>query len=103
MFDFVEEPFDEIAFAIECEVAKPLNNPVGFWWNNDDCAFVGDELYNGISVVTLVGQNAGCANVFQKGLRLGAVGDVSGCQNQANGIAQRVAQGVEFCGQPPPA
>ena len=100
MFDFVEEPLHEIAFAIEREIAKPLNNPVGFWWNNDVCAFVGDELDNGISVVTLVGQNAGCANVFQKGLCLGTIGDASGRQDQANRIAERVAQGMKFCGQP---
>ena len=100
MFDFVEEPLDEIALAIECEIAKPLNNPVGFWWNDDVCAFVGDELDNAISVVALVGQNACCANVFEKRLCLGTIGDVSGCQDQANRIAQCVTQGVEFCGQP---
>ena len=100
MFDFVEEPLNEIALAIECEVAKPLNNSVGLWWNDGVCAFGYDQLDNGISVVALVGQNTGCANVFQKKLCLGAIGDVSGCQQQANRITKCVAQGMEFCGQP---
>jgi hypothetical protein len=76
VFDFVEELYD--GTAIECEVAKLLNKPVGFWWNDNVCSFGVVGLDNGICVVTLVNQNAGCASVFQRGFCMGAVGDVSG-------------------------
>jgi hypothetical protein len=100
VFDFVEEPLDEIALAIECEVAKPMNKPVRLGRNDGNCTVCCDQFHNGIAVVTLVGQHIACANIFQQWLGLGAVGDIAGCQDQANGIAQRIAQGVEFCGQP---
>ena len=99
MFDFVEEPLDEIALAIECEIAKPLHKPVRLGRNDGDCPASFDQFHNGIAVVTLIGQHIVCGDIFQQGLGLGAVSDIAGCQGQANGIAQRIAQGVEFCGQ----
>jgi hypothetical protein len=99
VFDLIEESFDEIAFAVEREIAEPLDKPVGFGWNDNVCAIVCDEFHNGICVIALVGQNADCSNVFQKRLCLGAVGNVSGRQDQAKWIAARIAEGVEFCGQ----
>jgi hypothetical protein len=100
VFDFIEESLDEIALAIEREVAEPLDKPVGFRGNDDACAFVCDKFHDGIRVVALVGQNADCANLIQKRLCLGAVGDVSWGQDKAKWIAARVTKGVELCGQP---
>jgi hypothetical protein len=98
VFDFIEETLDEIALTIECKIAESLDKPVRFGRNDGICTVCRDQFDNGIAIVALVGQHIACANIFQQWPGLGAVGDIAGGQDQANGIAQRIAQSVEFCG-----
>lgn len=57
MFDFVEESFDQIAFAVKCVVAIPLDGAVFLGWYDDICPGFRDEIDDGITVISLVSQH----------------------------------------------
>jgi hypothetical protein len=60
MFELVEETLDEIAFAVEGEIARALGFSVGFGWNDgrDRLSVEGSD--EGVGVEGLVGdQGAG--------------------------------------------
>ena len=50
MFDFVEESFDEVTFAVEREVAQALGDAVCFRWNDNFGAAGFDEVDDGFAV-----------------------------------------------------
>lgn len=96
MLDLVEETLDEVPFAIEREVAEPLNKPVRSGRDHRNRAARRDQLNDGVAVVSLVGQHMASAKVFQQWFGLGAVGGIAGRQDEAQRIAQRIAQGMDF-------
>ena len=51
--------------------------------------------------LALVGQHVFRGDVFQERFRLGAIGGVSGSEDEAELIAQSIAQRVQFVGQSP--
>ena len=64
MLEFIEEALDEVAFAIECEVASPCGLSVGLWWDHRGDAAPVESVEQRISVVSLV---------TKQGLRIDAV------------------------------
>ena len=63
-FELAEEALDEVAFAIECEVASPCGLSVGLWWDHRGDAAPVESVEQRISVVSLV---------TKQGLRIDAV------------------------------
>ena len=83
MFDFVEETFDEIALAIECEVAEALYDAVRFRRDDNFGAAGFDEVDDGLAVVALVGQHIFRGDIFQEQFCLGAIGDIARGEDEA--------------------
>ena len=99
MFDFVEETLDEIALAVEREVAEALDDAVGFWRYDNFGATGFDDVDDGLAVVALVSQHVFCGDVFQEQFCLGAIGGIARSEDETERITQSIAQGVQFCGQ----
>ena len=99
MFDFVEETLDEIALAVEREVAQALDDAVGFGRYDNFCTAGFDEVDDGFAVVSLVSQHVFRGDVFQEQFRLGAIGGIARGEDETERIAQGIAQCMQFCGQ----
>lgn len=96
MFDLVEESLDEVSLAIEGKVAQALDDPVCLGRNNRACAAFLYQIDNRVGVIAFVRQYILCGDSLQQQFRLGAAGDVAGCENDADRIAQRITQGMYF-------
>ena len=99
MFDFVEEALDEIAFAVEREIAEALDDAVCFRRDDGFGATGFDETDNDFAVIAFVGQHVFCGDILQEQFCLGAIGGVSGSEDEAQRIAQGVAQCMQLGGQ----
>ena len=77
MLDFVEEALDEIAFAVECIVARALDSSVCLGRDDDVCAVLDDEIDKSITVISLVSQHILCGDAFQQRCSLRAIGDLA--------------------------
>ena len=96
MFDLVEESLDEISLAVKGKVAQALDDPVSLGRNHRAGAAFSYQPDNGVGVIAFVGQYILCGDAPQQQLRLRAVGDIAGRENDADRIAQRVTQGMYF-------
>lgn len=56
MLKVAEEAFDQIALAIEREIAMPLDQPTGFWRDHWLDAPLFEDMNKVVSVVCLVGE-----------------------------------------------
>ena len=83
MFDFVEETLDEIAFAVEREVAEALNDAVCFRRDDGFSATGFDETDNGFGVIAFVGQHVFRDDILQERFCLGAIGDIARSEDEA--------------------
>ena len=99
MLELIEEALDEIAFAIQREVALALCLAVGFGWNDRSDSALVEGLDERIGIVGLVGNQS---------LRLGAVDQWLGAseivglawgEHQLDGVAQRIDERVNLGGQ----
>ena len=98
VFDLQEEPFDEIAFAVECEVARDLWR--GFSGRDDrDGVLFGDGIAERLGIVALVAENVSGRQIGDQGFGLGDVVDLTWRENESEGIAQGIDDGVYFCSQ----
>jgi hypothetical protein len=99
VLEFIEEPLDEVTFAIEREVTRSWGLAVGLWRDHwSDCP-LGQRADQLIRVVGLVGDQG--IRVGGVNERLGASQIVSlpGCKHQVDGIAQSIDERVDFGGQ----
>ena len=100
MFDSVEETFDEMALAIECEIAAALHRAVRFGRNDNHNAALFEACDEGIGVITLAaGQGFRLDKRRQRpGLR--NVMDLPGCEAQRQRIAKRIDDHMDFRREP---
>jgi hypothetical protein len=99
VLELVEEALDEVAFAIEREIALTLGFSVGLWRNHRSDSSPGERVDQWIGVVGLVAeQGAGIDGVDQ---RLGAsqIVALTRREDQFDGIAQRIDKSVDFGSQ----
>lgn len=99
MFELVEESLDEIAFFVEIEVARAFDRSITLGRDDDLRAGYGKLLAQMIGVVALVGDGGGGFEAVDEIVREGDVVALAGRADQADGIAERVAGGVDFCAQ----
>ena len=102
MFELVEETLDEIAFAIEGEIARARGTSVGFGWDDrGDRSLVegGDE---GVGVEGLVGDQSGWIDGFDQRFGAGEIVILTGGQHHLDGIAEGVDERVNLGGQSAP-
>ena len=99
MLEQVEETLDEIAFAIEDEIARARDFAVGFGWDDgDDRSIVegGDE---GVGVERLVGDQGAGIDGFDERFGAGEIVILAGAEHHLDGIAEGVDEGVNLGGQ----
>jgi hypothetical protein len=96
MLDLVEEAFDEVALAIEREVARTLRLAVGFRWDDGRDLAGFKRRDQRVGVVALVGEHRVGVEVFEERLGLRNIGDLSSCDRQCDGVAERVGHGVDL-------
>lgn len=99
MLDFQEEPFDEVAFAIESVVAGDLRGrrPGRDDWHGI-LAF--DEIPQWLGVVTLVTQDMVGGKIGDQDFSLSDIARLSWRQDEAERIAQSIDDGMDLGGQP---
>ncbi len=96
VLEFVEEAFDEVAFAIEREVAIARGLAIGLWGNHWGDAPFGEHVDQRISVISLVAdQGLGVDTVNQRFCASQIVG-LPRREHQRDGVAKSVDEGVNF-------
>lgn len=99
VFEFVEEPLDEVAFAIQGEVRLSRLDAIGLGRNDRHDPPLLKGVDQGIGVIGFVGQERPGIDLIQQRLGLTDVGRLAGCERQRDGIAQRIDDGMDLGGQ----
>jgi hypothetical protein len=96
MLEFVEEALDEIALAIEREVAIPRRFAIGFWRNHRGDSSLSEGIDQLISVVSLVAKQGVWIGAVDQLLRASQIVDLSRGEHQFDRIAQSIDEGMDF-------
>ena len=99
MFELIEEPLNEIAFAVEREVARARGFSVGFGWDDwGDRSIVesGDE---GVGVERLVGDQSAGIDGFDERFSASQIVILAGAEPHLDRIAEGVDERVNLGGQ----
>ena len=99
MLEHVEETLDEIAFAVESEIARARGFSVGFGWDDrGDRSIVegGDE---GVGVEGLVGDQSAGIDGFDQRFGTREIVILARAEHHLDRIAEGVDEGVNFGGQ----
>src|SRR5260370_9213966 len=96
VFDFVEEALDEIALAIEHEIAIALRLAVGFWRDHRSDGSLIECVDQRIGVVSLVADERPWIDIFEQRSRASQVMFLPWRQHQVTGITQRIDERVDF-------
>lgn len=96
VFECVEEPFDEIAFAIEDEIALPLNEAVGLGRDDrfDASGLKGQN--QSIRVISFVREKRLGSEVFDQRLRLTQIRGLPRGQREGDGVAQSIDESMNL-------
>jgi hypothetical protein len=99
VFEGIEEAFDQVALAIEGEVARPLDYAIGLGRDDrlDPPLLKGQD--QAVGVIGLVGEEGLRLDVFQERLGLAEIRGLAWGQGEGDRIAQRIDEGVDFGGQ----
>lgn len=99
VFEFVEEALDEVALAIEGEVARQRDRAAGMGRNDRSDLPVGEGSDEGIGVVGLVTDQSRWIGVLEQGLCTSEVAGLAWRKHQRDGIAQGIDERVNFGAQ----
>ena len=99
MLDGIEESFDQVALAIEHEIATALDKSVDLGRDDRRDPALLKGLDQPIGVIRLVGEEGLRIDVLQERFCLAEVRGLAWGQREGDGIAQRVDEGVDFGGQ----
>ncbi len=99
MLELIEETLNEIAFAVEGEVARARGFSVGFGWDNwDDRSIIegGDE---SVGVERLVGDQSAGIDGFDERLGASQIVILARAEHHLDRIAEGIDERVNFGGQ----
>lgn len=99
LFEFIEEPLDEVTFAIEGVVAGALDRAAGGWRDDGSDSPPVERLDQAISVVGLIGEQGLEVCPFDQRLGLAEVRGLARGQREFYRVAERIDQGVDLGGQ----
>ena len=99
MLELIEEALDEVAFAIECEIACPLDLAIGLGRDDGSDPPAGEDGDEGIGIVALVANQGFGLGVFDERLGADEIVGLPGREHQLDRIAQGIDEGVDFRGQ----
>ena len=96
VFDGIEESLNQVALAVECEIAVPLDLAVGFRRDHrlDGAHF--QTLDEAVAVVALVAKQRCGLDLSRKHVCLRDVVCVSAYQTERERVSQRVDDGMDF-------
>jgi len=100
MLEFIEEALDEVAFAVEREVAIARRLAIGLWRNHRVDPALDERADQRIGVVSLVADQGRRIGRFEQRLRAGQIVGLPRREPHIDGIAQGIDQDVNFGGQP---
>ena len=99
VLEFVEEALDEIAFAIEREIASSRGLAVGLWGNHRGDLAPVERVDQRISVVSLVADQGLRIGAIDQRLRASQIVGLPWREHHIDRIAERIDQDVDFGGQ----
>ena len=99
LLELVEEPFDEIALAVEGEVGVAWLEAVGLGRTDGCDASALERVDQGVGVISFVGQKCLGLDLIEQRRRLADIGRLPRGERQGDGIAQRIDDGVNLGGQ----
>jgi len=99
VFEFIEEALDEIALAIECEVAGPWRLAVGLRRNHRSNVALSEGVEQRVGVVGLVANQGMRIDIVEQHLRTSQIVGLPRREYHLDRIAEGIDQGVDFGGQ----
>ena len=99
MLEQIEEAFDEVAFAVEREIAGPLDLAVGLGRDDRNDSPLRESADEPVSIVRLVGKQGIWLGVLDQQLGTSKIMGLAWRKDQLDGIAQGVDEHVNFGGQ----
>ena len=100
MLERVEEALNEIAFAVEDEVARTRGFPVGFGWDDRDDRSIVEDGDEGVGVERLVGDQSAGIDGFDERLSASQIVILARAEHHLDRIAEGVDERVNLGGQP---
>jgi len=99
MLEHVEETLDEIAFAIEDEVAPARDFAVGFGWDDGDDRLIVEGGDESVGAERLVGDQGAGIDGFDQRFGAGEIVILAGAEPHLDRVAEGVDDGVNLGGQ----
>src|SRR5258705_6588101 len=96
LLNFIEEALDEVALAVECEIAIALGLSIGFGRNYGRDFSLRKTIDERISVVGLVCDQGFRIGIFNQALGASQIVDLPCREHQIGGISQGAAERVNF-------
>ena len=99
VLEFIEEALDEIALAIECEVAGPWRLAVGLWWNHRSNVALSERVEQRVGVVGLITNQGMRIGIVEQQLGASQIVGLPRREPHLDRIAEGIDEGVDFGGQ----
>ena len=99
MLEQIEETFNEVAFAVEDEVARARGFSVGFGWDNRGDRSVVEGGDEGVGVEGLIGDQGAGAGGFDQRFGAGQIVILARAEHHLDRIAEGVDERVNLGGQ----
>ena len=99
MLEFIEEALDEVALAVEREIAIPRGLAVGLRRDHRSDSPLGQGVDKGIGVERLVADQGVGIGAFNERLCAGQIMGLTRREHHLDGVTQSIDEGVDFGGQ----
>ena len=99
MLELVEETLNEIAFAVEGEVASARGFSVGFGWDDWDDRSIVEGGNEGVGVERLVGDQSAGIDGFDQRFSTSQIVILARAEHHLDGIAEGIDERVNLGGQ----
>ena len=99
MPEFIEEALDEVAFAVEREIAKPVGFAVRFRRDDRSDFPLREDLDEPIGIVGLVSNQGIWIGVLDQWFCASKIMVLARCEHQLDWIAQSIDERMNFGGQ----
>ena len=96
VLEFIEEALDEIAFAVEREVAIPRDLAIGLWGDHGGDLPPGESVDQRISIVSLIADQGLWIDVIDQRLRASQIVGLPWREHQLDWVAQGIDERVDF-------
>ena len=99
VLEFIEEAFDEVAFAVEREIARSRGFAVGLGRNDRSNSSLGEGVDERVGIVRLIADQSIWIGGVDQRLSASKIVSLAWREHQLDGIAQGVDERVNFGGQ----